>query len=224
MEPEIPAEHHAARWARLPVLLPAVAVHHTLALLGTIFFAALVTKHPAGLLALSSRNRHLLLVVPTGIGAFAFFGIAFFRITLPAIPYYVLGRRYGSSGLAWLEREAGGTPATISWVEKAFTKAAAPVVLLMPASNVVSLLAGHRRMPARLFATLIVAGVIGRLVFFWYLGKALKDPLTTLLDWIQRYQWWIVAAFFVLSVVQSYRQVQRTHAEHHPDEPDDEPA
>lgn len=213
--------HHAPPWLRLPVLLSAVGFHHVLALSGTIFFAALVTSHPAGLLALSSRNRHLLLVVPTGISAAAFFGIAFLRLTLPAVLYYVLGRRYGRSGLAWLEREAGGTPATIAWIEKLFSKAAIPVVLLMPASNIVSLLAGHRRMSARLFATLVVVGVTGRLLFLWFLGKALKDPLSTLLDWIQRYQWWIVVAFFVLSMAQSFRQVQSTQHEHHPEEPDE---
>ena len=34
----------------------------------------------------------------------------------------------------------------------------------------------------------------------------------------------IVAAFFVVSMAQSFRQVQRTQAEHHPDETDDDEA
>lgn len=214
-----PVVHH--RFLRLPVLLSIVGTHHLLALLGTIFFAALVNDAPAGLLVLSSRNRHLLLAVPAGISAVAFFTIAFVRLTFPAVPYYVLGRRYGDTGLRWLEREAGGTPATIRWVERWFDRAAVPVVLLMPASNIVSVLAGHRRMRLRLFAGLIVAGVVGRLLFFWFLGRALREPLEWLLDVIQRYQWWIVAAFFVLSMAQSFRQVKATQAEPMPEEPED---
>jgi membrane protein DedA with SNARE-associated domain len=215
-------EHHHHRLLRLPTLLPAVGVHHLLALSGTILFSTLVVSHPAVLLVLSSRIRHLLLVVPAGIGALPYFGIAFVRIVFPAAPYYVLGHRYGNRGLAWLEREAGGTPATVRWVEKAFDKARIPVVFLMPASNVVSLLAGHRRMPARLFGGVLVAGVLTRLVFIWFLGKALEDPLSKLLDWIQRYQWWIVAFFFAVSMVQSWRQVSSTQQEHRPEELTDE--
>jgi|GEM_PF-200144 membrane protein DedA with SNARE-associated domain len=217
-----PAHHHGPRWQRLSVLLPLVGVHHVLALLGTIFFAALVSDNPALLLVLSSRLRHLLLVVPAGIPALPYFLIGFVRLTYPAVPYYALGRRYGESGIAWLEREAGGTPATIRWIERWFSKAAVPVILLMPASNVVQVLSGHRRVNPRLFAALVVGSITARLVAIWFLGKALEEPLTTLLDWIQRYQWWIVAGFFVLSVVQSSRQVRRTTAEHPPEETDDD--
>ena len=47
---------------------------------------------------------------------------------------------------------------------------------------------------------------------FWFLGKALEEPLGVVLDWIQRYQWWIVGAFIVLTFGQSFRKASRAAA------------
>jgi membrane protein DedA with SNARE-associated domain len=203
---------------RLAILLSVVGVHHGLALAGTIFFAALVNSGPALLLALSSRNRHLLLVVPAGINPILYVVIPFIRITFPGVAYYLLGAWYGERGLAWLEREAGGRPSTIRWAEKLFDRVGAPLVVFAPASNIVALLAGHRGMRPRLFGALLVVGIAVKLAFFWFLGETFDKPLQTLLDWIQRYQWWIVAAFLVWSVVDSSRQVRRTLAQKPPEE------
>jgi membrane protein DedA with SNARE-associated domain len=203
---------------RLVILLSVVGVHHGLALAGTIFFAALVTSGPALLLALSSRNRHLLLVVPAGINPVLYVVIPFVRIVLPGVAYYLLGTWYGQRGLAWLEREAGGRPSTIRWAERLFDRVGAPLLVFAPASNIVALLAGHRGMRPKLFGALLVVGVAAKLAFFWFLGETFEQPLQTLLDWIQRYQWWIVAAFLVWSVVDSSRQVRRTLAQRPPEE------
>jgi membrane protein DedA with SNARE-associated domain len=203
---------------RLAMLLSVVAVHHGLALAGTVFFAALVTSAPALLLALSSRNRHLLLVVPAGIWPVAYVVVPILRIGIPAVAYYLLGAWYGERGLAWLEREAGGRPSTIRWAESLFDKVGAPLLVLAPASNIVQLLAGHRGMRPRQFGLLLALGIALKLGFFWFLGEAFEEPLQRLLDWIQRYQWWIVAAFLVWSVVDSSRQVRRTMAQKPPEE------
>jgi membrane protein DedA with SNARE-associated domain len=203
---------------RLAILLTIVGIHHVLALLGTIFFAALVNRNPALLLALSSRNRHLLLVVPAGINPILYVLVPTLRIGIPGIAYYLLGAWYGERGLAWLEREAGGRPSTIRWAEKLFDRIGAPLLLLAPASNIVQLLAGHRGMRPRLFGALLAGGIALKLGFFWFLGETFEGPLQTLLDWIQKYQWWIVAAFLVWSVVDSGRQVRRTLAQHPPEE------
>lgn len=206
---------------RLTALLSVVGVHHVLALLGTIFFAALIGRNDPLLLTLSSRNRHLLLTVAGGVGALPYFLIATVRIAFPAVPYYLLGLHYGDRGLRWLEREAGGTPATIRWVERWFDRLGPALVVLMPASNLVALLAGARGLPARRFGVLVGVGIAVKLGFFWFLGKALEEPLQWLIDLIQRYQWWVVAAFFVLSVAQSMRNVRGTQEEHKPEEEDD---
>jgi hypothetical protein len=203
---------------RLAVLLTVVGIHHGLALLGTIFFAALVTTAPELLLALSSRNRHLLLVVPAGVAPLAYVLIPVLRIGIPGVAYYLLGTWYGERGLGWLEREAGGRPSTIRWAETVFDKVGGLFLLVAPASNIAQLLAGHRGMRPRTYGLLLGLGIAAKLGFFWFLGATFEEPLQTLLDWIQRYQWWIVAAFMAYSVFDSSRQVKRTLAQKPPEE------
>ena len=59
--------------------------------MGTILSANLVKDHPAALLALSARNRHLLLTVAAGIGVVPYAVISFLRLLTPAIAFYLLG-------------------------------------------------------------------------------------------------------------------------------------
>jgi uncharacterized membrane protein YdjX (TVP38/TMEM64 family) len=76
----------------------------------------------------------------------------------------------------------------------------------MPGSNLVCLLAGARGMSARTFGLTLSTGILVRLAFFWFVGKAFQDPLQTLLDWITKYQWWIAGAFLILTMAQSFRR------------------
>jgi membrane protein DedA with SNARE-associated domain len=191
---------------RLAILLGIIGALIVASNVGTILSASLVRDHPVALLALSARNRHLLLTVAAGIGAVPYVLVSFARIVAPAVPFYLLGRWYGDRGLRWLERQAGGTPATVRWVERAFDRAAVPLLFLMPGSNLVCLLAGARQMAARTFAVTLAAGILVRLAFFWFVGKAFQDPLETLLDWITKYQWWIAGAFLILTLAQSFRR------------------
>jgi membrane protein DedA with SNARE-associated domain len=191
---------------RLAILVGIIAALVVASNVGTILSATLVKEHPTALLALSARNRHLLLAVAAGIGALPYVLVSFARILAPAIPFFLLGRWYGDRGLRWLERQAGGMPPTIRWVERAFDRAALPLVFLMPGSNLVCLLAGSRRIPVRTFAAVLATGIAVRLAFFWFLGKAFQDPLEKVLDWLTRYQWWVAGAFLVLTMAQSFRR------------------
>jgi membrane protein DedA with SNARE-associated domain len=216
------------RRGRLAVLLAVIGVLIVASNVGTIFSASLVRDHPVALLALSARNRHLLLTVAAGVGAVPYVAVSFARLVAPAVAFYLLGRWYGDRGLRWLERQAGGTPASIRWVEKGFDRAAVPILFLMPGSNLVCLLSGGRRMAARTFAVALAVGILVRLAFFWFLGKAFQDPLETLLDWLTKYQWWIAGAFMILTVAQSFRRasVAVKHLPSRTDPPavDEEPA
>ncbi|HKA02858.1 MAG TPA: hypothetical protein VKD67_00975 [Acidimicrobiales bacterium] len=191
---------------RLAVLLGVISALLVASNVGTILSATLVRDHPVALLALSARNRHLLLTVAAGIGAVPYALVSFARLVAPAAAFYLLGLWYGDRGLRWLERQAGGTPASIRWVERGFDRAAVPILFLMPGSNLVCLLAGARQMTARMFAIVLATGILARLAFFWFIGKLFQDPLETLLDWITRYQWWLAGAFFVLTMAQSFRR------------------
>jgi hypothetical protein len=61
-------------------------------------------------------------------------------------------------------------------------------------------------MTARTYGIVLAAGILVRLAFFWFLGKALQDPLEVVLDWLNRYQWWIAGAFLAITVAQSLRR------------------
>ncbi len=80
-------------------------------------------------------------------------------------------------------------------------------------NNAICLFAGSSGMRPRTFWTLNVLGTIGRLVFFWYLGKALHDPLTRFLDWVQRYQWPLLALSVGIVMVQAFRSQSRGEIE-----------
>ena len=218
MEPSAPLAPLADSRARLVTLLTIVGILLVMANVGTILSANLVVDHPVWLLAMSARNRHLLLTVAAGIDPVPYALVSFVRLLVPTVAFFLLGKWYGDHGLRWLERQAGGTPASVRWVEKAFDKASSPIVVLMPGSNLVCLLAGARHMPPKRYGLLIVVGIIGRLIFFWYLGKTFQEPLETVLEWIQRYQWWIAGGFLLLTVVQSYRRTAAAAKEQPPPE------
>jgi membrane protein DedA with SNARE-associated domain len=208
LPPPDPAARAKPRYhrLRLSTLLGTIGVLIVASNIGTILSATLVNDHPVALIALSARIRHLLLAVAAGIDPLPYFLVGFARLMVPAAAFYLLGRWYGDAGLRWLEKQAGGLPPTIRWVEKAFVRVKEPIVILMPGSNIVCLLAGASKMTPRMYGALATIGILGRLVVFWFLGKALEEPLGVVLDWIQRYQWWIVGAFILLTFGQSFRK------------------
>ena len=69
---------------RLAILLGIIAALIVASNVGTILSASLVRDHPVALLALSARNRHLLLTVAAGIGAVPYVLVSFARIVAPA--------------------------------------------------------------------------------------------------------------------------------------------
>ena len=194
-----PAPVNRRRLTLLAVPLVAVAVA---SYAGSALMPTLIERRPELVLALSSVNRHLLLAIGSGVAPLAFFMIGFARLIAADPVYYILGRDFGERGRAWMGRQPGGVPWTIRWAERAFARADWLAVLLMP-NNVVSLLAGMRRMRWRWFLALNAVGTTGRLVAVWYLGRAFESELRRVVDVIGRYQWWLVGALVVISMIQS---------------------
>lgn len=176
--------------------------------LGSALMPTLIDDHPELVIALSAPNRHLLLAIGSDITPVAFFVIGFFRLILPDPAYYALGHEFGAQGRAWLARQPGGVPWTVSWTERAFDKTSWAAVIVMP-NGVVSLLAGMHRMPFRVFMALNAVGTAGRLVLIWVLGRTFEEELGDVVDLIARYQWWLVGAFVVFTVIQSTIQASR---------------
>jgi len=166
---------------------------------------ALVDDNPVLVLTLSSRNRNLFGSVPF-IDPLAYWIIGFIRVLLAAVALYLVGRWYGTRALAWVEGNMGELPLIYRWMERAVDRLGWLAVVAMPGSNVVCLLVGHRRMAPARFGVLVSIGIVIKLAVLWAGGKIFEDQIRQFLDWIERYQWWVVGALFALSFLQSARR------------------
>jgi hypothetical protein len=81
------------------------------------------------------------------------------------------------------------------------------------------MMAGHRRMSVRMFVPLLSLGIALKLAVIWAGGKLLEDQLEAMLDFITKYQWWLVGGLFGLSFLQSGRKMRNGQLPVPPDEP-----
>jgi len=166
---------------------------------------ALVDNHPSLVLALSSRNRNLFGSVPY-IDVVPYAAIGFVRILIAGVALYFVGRWYGEKALGWVEGNLGELPAIYRWTEKAVDKAGSVALVLMPGSNVVCLLLGHKRMSAKRFIPLLSIGIVIKLVVLRLGGDQFEDQIRSFLSGIEQYQWYFVAVLFGISFFQSMRK------------------
>jgi uncharacterized membrane protein YdjX (TVP38/TMEM64 family) len=166
---------------------------------------ALVDNHPSLVLALSSRNRNLFGSVPY-IDIIPYAAIGFVRILIAGIALYFVGRWYGQKALGWVEGNLGELPAIYRWTEKAVDKGGSIALVLMPGSNVVCLLLGHKHMSIKRFIPLLSVGIVIKLVVLRLGGDQFEDQIRAFLKGIEQYQWYVVAALFGLSFFQSMRK------------------
>ena len=166
---------------------------------------ALVDERPAFVLALSSRNRNLFGSVPY-IDVIPYAAIGFVRILIAGIALYFVGRWYGQKALGWVEGNLGELPAIYRWTEKAVDKAGSIALVLMPGSNVVCLLLGHKQMTAKRFIPLLSIGIVIKLVVLRLGGDQFEEQIESFMSGIDQYQWYFVAALFGLSFFQSMRK------------------
>jgi len=166
---------------------------------------ARVDNHPSLVLALSSRNRNLFGSVPY-IDVIPYAAIGFVRILIAGIALYFVGRWYGQKALGWVEGNLGELPAIYRWTEKAVDKGGSIALVLMPGSNVVCLLLGHKHMSIKRFIPLLSIGIVIKLVVLRLGGDQFEDQIRAFLKGIEQYQWYVVAALFGLSFFQSMRK------------------
>lgn len=192
---------------RLAYLIAAFTALVACTQVGAIIFPTLIKRSPTLLLALSSRMRHLLFAVPAGINPIGYSVVGFMRLSAAAWVCFALGYFYGDRGVAWLERQVkGDTPTTFRWLQRAADRAGGPLTFLMPGSNIVCVLVGQRKMTPRRFGIWISFGIAFRLLWLWIAARLFDIELKRILGWVEKYQWWLVAAFFLLSIVQSARK------------------
>jgi len=177
--------------------------------LGSNLAPALIRDHPVLVLALSSRNRNLLGAVPF-IDPLPYALVGFFRVLVAGVVLFFIGRWYGNTAIGWMEAQVGEVPTTVRWGQRLVGRAGWALVLLMPGSNIVCVLAGQRRLRPKLFLGLLCVGIAAKLGVLWAGGKLFEDEIRSLLDFIERYQWWIVGALFAVTVIQSFGRARRT--------------
>lgn len=189
-------------------MLSVTALLFTVGTIGSNLGPAWVDERPALLLAMSSRNRNLFGSVPF-IDPLPYAVIGFLRILAAGVALFLVGRWYGHRAITWFEGQVGELPPIYRWFQNGMDRAGWLLVVLMPGSNLVCLMAGHRRMPLARFLPLLCVGIVLKLGVLWAGGKAFEDQIRTFLGWIEDYQWWIVGALFAISFFQSFRRARR---------------
>ena len=181
-----------------------LAITSGLFVLGTIgsnIGPALVDERPELVLLLSSRNRNLFGSVPY-IDLLPYVLIGFVRVLAAAVALYFCGRCFGKKAVRWLEGQAGEPPRIYVWLERAVDKMGVWAVIIFPGSNVVCLLVGHRGMKPRTFLIFVSIGIAIKLWVLRVLGRIFESEIRSFLDFIDKYQWWLVGGLFALSLLQ----------------------
>lgn len=158
-------------------------------------------SNPEGLIALNARVRHLLLVVGGGISWWTYAVIAGVRLALAFVVCHLIGRAYGDRVLRWFGQYLGFNKETIVTMQAGFDKVDWLIVPFFAGSNIVAAITGIRQMHPVRMAVLLTVGIMGRLVLYWYIGKAFEDQIGDVLDFIGKYQWPLTAVSIVLVVL-----------------------
>jgi len=190
---------------RKKLVLVASATLFAVGTFGSNVGPAWVDERPAVVLALSSRNRNLFASVPF-IDPLPFVLIGFTRVFVAGMVLFFLGRWYGDRALGWTEKQVGELPAIYRWFAKAMDRAGWLVIIFFCGSNLVWLMAGHRRIAPIKYAALLATGIAIRLAVMWAGGKAFEDQIRSFLEWMEDYQWYVVGGLFALSFLQSARK------------------
>lgn len=191
-------ERPRGRWRAAFLFTPLVGLT-AIGITADISAPSLIGSYPLLLIAMSPRNRYLALAAPN-VHFLPFLLIGMARQLLSDPIFYVIGRRYGDRAINWLETRAGvGTSITTTWV-RWFDRAGYPMVAIAP-NNVICMLAGVRNMPIALFLICNLGGTAARIVIIFVFGDIFSDPISSVVDAIDRYRWWLTGASFAFIAV-----------------------
>ena len=172
-------------------------------------WARWINDDPELVLIFSSRNRFLALSLAAGVSLVAYAIIATFRISIAFVVCHMIGRAYSNDAIGWFKKYLGFTDEAEQQFDRAFEKAEWALIPFFAGSNIVAALTGVRKTPPVRLAVLLAVGIAGRLVLFWWLARTFEDELVSFLDWVARYQWWVVGASVGLVVLVNLRNLRR---------------
>jgi membrane protein DedA with SNARE-associated domain len=168
-------------------------------------WAALETDRAVELLLLSSRNRYLVLTVPSGISPLTWALVATLRLLTAALVCHMIGRCYGDRALRWFWRFLGMPQQQVAKFEQQVARAEWLIVPFFVGSNIVWALTGAARTSWKRLMPLALIGIAVRLVLLWWLAKAFESQLRSVIDWTNRYQLWIIIGSVAIVVIANVR-------------------
>ena len=172
-------------------------------------WAKLLESSPEALLALSSRNRYLVLALGADVSTFAYWVIGGLRIGLAFVVCHLIGRAYADEALRWFIKYLGVTPEALDQFNRGFAKAEWVIIPFFAGSNLVAALSGVHRTPWPRMLGLLTVGIIGRLALVWWLAQIFDDELEDFVGWVQKYSWWAVGISVVLVLMVNFRNFNR---------------
>jgi membrane protein DedA with SNARE-associated domain len=121
------------------------------------------------------------------------------------LPCFYLGDTLGESGLVWLESRSERMGRFIRWLERLFKISPRVMIFLFPGPGM-STLSGISGMPIQVYAPLVCAGLVLRMIGFILLAEWLRDPLEAMLAWIDEN--WLPGTVIMLIGIVIYRRHQ----------------
>jgi membrane protein DedA with SNARE-associated domain len=178
------------KWVMAALVAP-IAAMVVATNVAALMWATLVDTHPLVLVALSPINRYLALTT-NQLDAWSYYLVGGLRLLAPDPFFYALGLLYGDRALRWVQRRLPSWGQMVTWLEKAFERAAWPIVFAFP-NNPVSLLAGATRLPFWPFLAVNIAGTLTRLWLIRLVGEAFASPIGSALGFVRDWRWPLLA-------------------------------
>ncbi len=180
-----PGGRRPTRRQLLLVVGPIVALV-VMAYVGDALTTTWADRHPLALTLLNARSR-ILVLTTNQLDAWSYYLGAGLRLVISDPLFYLLGYWYGDGALKWVERRSKSFGEQVRLYERAFSKAAYPLVVVAP-NPWICLFAGASGMRLPVFFVLNITGTVGRLYLIRRLGEAFESPIASVLQFFARYR------------------------------------
>jgi membrane protein DedA with SNARE-associated domain len=209
-------------WVVTPIVALIMAAY-----IGDALTTTWADKHPLLLTLLNARNRVLVLTT-NQLDPVSFYLAAGIRLLASDPLFYLLGRWYGDAMVVWVEKRSKTFGEQVRMYERAFSKAAYPILFIMP-NAYICLFAGASGMPVGGFFAVNIAGTVLRLYLIRRVGEAFDEPIQAVLRFFARYRLplFVFSVALVFFILWSDRRQGKGEissildlAEHPPEEPE----
>ena len=216
--------------SRLALVVAPIVVLITAAYVGDALTTTWADRHPLLLVMFNPRNRVLVLTT-NQLDALSYYVVAGLRLLASDPLFYLLGRWYGDAMVVWLEKRSKTFGEQVRLYERAFAKAAYPLVFIAP-NAYICLFAGAAGMAVGPFFVVNIAGTLVRLYLIRRVGEAFDRPIQSVLRFFGRFRWplFVISVALVVFIVWNDRRQGKDEigsmielAENPPDPVDPEP-